>query len=485
MHKNGSVSNARRHVESAVLLRSHGERRLPTSPTSPSTKPEKKLISGLNGGSNPSSPKSQPRLSQLLLPFEDMRTGRNLETLQPTGGFYRLGVELAQGAQGDVFAAVSVCGGHYTQVAAKRVRVLSGSHRRHVLNEVETAYLCRNAGEHENVIRYLDWFPGIDGLDREIYLVMERCDFGLDDFIRAVRETRSIDERKRKQFKGSTSSSTLYRFSEAEIGKLLKEMVAALDFLNGLGIIHQDVKADNILWKHSCDMDGVYKLCDFGVIGFAEPADGGRLTVLSTKGSPGTLWTQAPEVLREQKRDASCDIWSLGCVLYEVAYLEKPFNSIELMAYRNDGSACLANPIPPVRIRKSEELQTRSQIGSPSRKPLKTHSLGGFSPPKPHGENHRGQPKWIYSAALKALLVLCFTMKVSDRPTPTQLLTSEEYLTTFKAISDGECAATVSSPDFYRSLLKQYMEKKSLAAFTFFDGDVSPPTVAVSEPMSV
>ena len=47
-----------------------------------------------------------------------------------------------------------------------------------------------------NIVHLCDWFPGFDGLDREIFLVLERCDFGLDDLIRGVRDCRSTYERR-------------------------------------------------------------------------------------------------------------------------------------------------------------------------------------------------------------------------------------------------------------------------------------------------
>lgn len=110
---------------------------------------------------------TSPKLQDLLHPFESLRTGQSLDTESQ----YRLGVELAQGANGDVFAAVKVSQGSFTQVAAKRIRVQGATNRKAALNEVETAYLCRNAGNHPNVIHFLEFFPGRDGIEREIYFM--------------------------------------------------------------------------------------------------------------------------------------------------------------------------------------------------------------------------------------------------------------------------------------------------------------------------
>merc|ERR1712060_160456 len=56
------------------------------------------------------------------------------------------------------------------------------------------------------------------------------------------------------------------------------------------------------------------------------------------QGRGGTLWTMCPEILRGQTH-ASCDIWSLAREIFEMALLEKPFTSLELLAYQNDGNS--------------------------------------------------------------------------------------------------------------------------------------------------
>jgi len=381
------------------------------------------------------------KFSHLLVPFEVLRTGRQLEARSTTSNFYRLGVPLAQGAAGDVFAAVSVSKGSYTQVAAKRMRVAKYSQRRLALNEIQASFLCRDG--HPNIVRTLDWFPGLDGIDREIYLIMERCDFGLDDFIHAVREARISYEKYQRQRKLSMSLFN-HRFAEAEIGKILTEMTAALCFLNNHGIVHQDVKTENILWKHTDDRDGVYKMCDFGVIGFGQ---GKRLAQSQT--NQGTLWTQAPEILRGLRHDASCDIWSLGCVVYEACFYDKPFNSILLMSYRNDREASLTDPFPPASPVRNE---------SPQRRRISNHRSSPFLPYCAGVGSHQ---KWIYSDALKALIMCCFNMRSLSRYTAAEMLISDEYLGACKEFRSSDCKAKVSSSDFYQVLLQRYRDVTS------------------------
>jgi len=419
------------------------------------------------------------RLAVQLQQYEELRTGRTLNQMSlanieingddklaetpstPTRslGFYRLGAELAQGSTGDVFAAVIVQEGKYTQVAAKRVRITtSASKRRNICKEIETAYLTRMRGGHENIIQYLDWLPGLDGVDREIFLIMERCDFGLDDLIRPLKETRAIYERRAKSSKDAVTSPSVHRFAEKEIMKLCQEMVSALAFLNSIGVIHQDVKTENILWKHGDFSGGVYKLCDFGIMVVCKnAADDPRLTVRPT-GRPGTLWTMAPEVIRGLPRDAAVDIWSLGCVIYEQAFLDKPFNSLELMTFQNEYSAILPELFPKKTTTAKREEDIKS---SPPKMLIKTpqrcSSVTNFSKLKPLP---RYRQKWIYSQELKELLCLCFVTEGRKRMTPTEILKCEEYALALKAATEGDCRAIVTSEDFYRASIKQHRHRK-------------------------
>lgn len=283
---------------------------------------------------------------------------------------------------------------------------------------------------------------------------MERCDFGLDDLIRPVRDTRFLYERRSQQTRDTVSNPCAHRFSEKEICKLMQEMVSALVFLNSCGIIHQDVKTDNILWKHGTT-EGVYKLCDFGVMVVAPSLENPRLPV-PPKGKPaGTLWTMAPEILRGLHRDAAADVWSLGCVLYEFALLDKPFNSIELMAFQNDITAKLPDIFPKkeVKIRNAENIISSRQSKQAIRPTQRSRSMTTFSEIKPLPRLRR---KWIYSLELKSLLQLCFVITGKDRMTPGEMLGSKEFESAIKEAIEGGCKATVTSEDFYRASLKQH-----------------------------
>uniref|UniRef100_A0A3B4Y4J8 non-specific serine/threonine protein kinase n=1 Tax=Seriola lalandi dorsalis TaxID=1841481 RepID=A0A3B4Y4J8_SERLL len=97
-------------------------------------------------------------------------------------------------------------------------------------------------------------------------------------------------------------------------------LVSALYYLHSHRILHRDMKPQNILLGKS----GVVKLCDFG---FARAMSVSTLVLTSIKGTPLYM---SPELVEEKPYDHTADLWSLGCILYELHTGAPPFytNSI-------------------------------------------------------------------------------------------------------------------------------------------------------------
>uniref|UniRef100_A0A8C1QT12 non-specific serine/threonine protein kinase n=1 Tax=Cyprinus carpio TaxID=7962 RepID=A0A8C1QT12_CYPCA len=107
---------------------------------------------------------------------------------------------------------------------------------------------------------------------------------------------------------------------ENQVCEIACQLVSALYYLHSHRILHRDMKPQNILLGKG----GVVKLCDFG---FARAMSVSTLVLTSIKGTPLYM---SPELVEEKPYDHSADLWSLGCILYELHTGAPPFytNSI-------------------------------------------------------------------------------------------------------------------------------------------------------------
>jgi eukaryotic-like serine/threonine-protein kinase len=124
--------------------------------------------------------------------------------------------------------------------------------------------------------------------------------------------------------------------------RVAREAAEALGYAHEHGVIHRDVKPENILLTH----DGNTLVADFGIARAAGSEAGDPLT--ATGVSVGTPEYMSPEQVTDAADlDARSDIYSLGCVLYEMLAGEPPFTgrtSKAVMVKR------LAGPAPSVRV---------------------------------------------------------------------------------------------------------------------------------------
>lgn len=106
------------------------------------------------------------------------------------------------------------------------------------------------------------------------------------------------------------------------------QVVSALDAAHSAGIVHRDIKPDNIMVRR----DGIVKVLDFGLLKLtssrtAEVDTEGETQVKTSAGViMGTTAYMSPEQARGQETDARTDIWSFGCVLYEMLTARQAFH---------------------------------------------------------------------------------------------------------------------------------------------------------------
>lgn len=122
---------------------------------------------------------------------------------------------------------------------------------------------------------------------------------------------------------GKDLASILQANGPPQVGpalNIIRQVATALAVSNGAGIVHRDIKPDNIL----VSKEGIVKVADFGLAQLQEEPESGSLT---KEGSTlGTPLYMSPEQVRGETLDIRSDIYSLGITCYQVFSGQTPFS---------------------------------------------------------------------------------------------------------------------------------------------------------------
>ncbi|HLK39538.1 MAG TPA: serine/threonine-protein kinase [Polyangiaceae bacterium] len=247
---------------------------------------------------------------------------------QLAGTPYRLGRKLGEGAAGAVYEAEHLELGR--KVALKLLAPEHSASPMALERFRREARAVAGLG-HANIVQLYDFGKSLDG---QVFLAMELC-------------------------AGETVESRLRRGSVAwgEAVQIAIETARALEAAHGAGLVHRDLKPHNLMLLSGGqprDRAGrpAVKLLDFGVAtALTDPssrrATDGKERALRGFAVFGTPEYMAPEQVADEPVDGRADLYSLGCVLYEMLTGERAFDGSSVVVM---GKQLRETP-PPPRVR--------------------------------------------------------------------------------------------------------------------------------------
>lgn len=179
--------------------------------------------------------------------------------------------------------------------AAKKVKFSSMNQKdkQNALNEIR--FLASIT--HPNIVSYKEVF--IDDPTSSLCLIMEYASKG--DLLQMV----------------NTHKKNGSHFPEPEIWSIIVQSLKGLKALHSRNILHRDIKSANIFVTST-------NIVQLGDLNVAKVVNGLAYT------QTGTPYYASPEVWRDSPYDSKSDIWSLGCVIYELCALEPAFRSKDM-----------------------------------------------------------------------------------------------------------------------------------------------------------
>src|SRR6266850_6302403 len=224
-------------------------------------------------------------------------------SVNTTLSHYRIVSKIGEGGMGEVFLAEDTRLRRRVALKVLPEKIAADADR---LLRFEREAFAASALNHPNILTIFEF----GAVDKTHFLVSEFVD--------------GVSLRQRLNSDTLTLTETL---------EIAIQIASALQAAHEAGIIHRDIKPDNLMLR----ADGYVKVLDFGLAKLSEPGAVATWSVSDPEAQTrkhlqtqagiimGTVAYMSPEQARGLEVDKSTDIWSLGCVLYEMLSRQQPF----------------------------------------------------------------------------------------------------------------------------------------------------------------
>ena len=207
---------------------------------------------------------------------------------------FKIGKQLGKGAFGSVCIVTRLADQKTYAMKQVKISSLSQKERENAVNEIRILASL----QHPNIVGYYEAF--YESTTKTMNIVMEYADDGdLDGKLKQCIKSHRI-------------------FDESQMWSWIIQLLEGLKYLHDNKIIHRDLKCANLFLMKN----GLLKIGDLNVSKLNKQKYAQTQT--------GTPYYCAPEIWEDKPYDYKCDIWSVGCILYELCTHHPPFRGTSL-----------------------------------------------------------------------------------------------------------------------------------------------------------
>ena len=238
---------------------------------------------------------------------------------------------LGQGSYGKAILGRRKSDGYKVCIKEVRLANLGQKEKHDAMKEIQVL----SSLDHPYIVKYIESFQERGNL----FIVMEFADGG--------------DLSQKIENQGTTY------FEEEEIMQTFIQMALAIKYIHDKKILHRDLKGQNIFLMK----DGTVKLGDFGIARVLEYSQQFCNTQI------GTPYYLSPEICQGKNYNSKTDIWSLGCILYEMCALKHAFDASNLNALIMNIVTAKPSPIPRHYSNDLKDLVDKMLTKDPVKRP--------------------------------------------------------------------------------------------------------------------